>query len=586
MLKVRFLEKSKQLIVSKDEQKNYFELLDTQAIEIFLPSKYTYQIVDEDQVADICIVGIQHTDNSLLRANEYNIFLSVENFSVGRTHYKHWNKFGRDKNPLISTYIYNDIAHPIRSLLPAVYSRIKYFNSIYSSFESIRSTIPFEQKKFCLFTSRNGLNSNKQLIINQLSQLGHSFLKDKTINSDRGKIDFLDQYDDVLKDKSCYNSPELIQIYSQYKFIICFENSKTDGYITEKIFNVFLSGSIPIYDGAPNITDYIVPGSFIQYDDNIVKKVTMLANIKDLYSAVVNKNKTKELDHSISDMQFNYQLEKKTVKSKCFIGGCAKNCAKYIEKVFENIKQIETLFDEIHIIIAYDESKDNTLELLETQNQNFNNFDLIINTKPLTNIRTENISNARNLVLDKIKELYTPEWKYFIMIDCDDVCTFPMNLDVLKSNLTKSTWDALSFNREYYYDTWALSYDPYIFSCWNWPNGNQVVEQMTSTLQKKLSKLKSDELFPCYSAFNGFGVYRTSKFLNCVYDWKTPVNLISKEQLDKNIKAVGTNPFIRPNNDDCEHRSFHLQAITKNKANIMISPEYLFIGSNKQNLYE
>lgn len=283
MLKVRFSEKSKQLIVSKDEQKNYFELLDTQAIQIFLPDKYTYQIVDEDQAADICIVGIQHTDNSLLRANEYNIFLSVENFSVGRTHYKHWNKFSRDKNPLISTYIYNDIAHPINNIIPAVYSRVKYFNSVYSSFESIRSAISFEQKKFCLFTSRNGLNSNKQLIINQLYQLG--------------KIDFLDQYDDALKDKSCYNSPELIQIYSQYKFIICFENSKTDGYVTEKIFNVFLSGSIPIYDGAPNITDYIVPGSFIQYDNNIVKKVTMLANNKVLYSAIINKDKTKELNY-------------------------------------------------------------------------------------------------------------------------------------------------------------------------------------------------------------------------------------------------------------------------------------------------
>ena len=299
MLRVRFSEKSKQLIVSKDEQKNYFELLDTQAIEIFLPDKYNYEIVDEDQAADICIVGIQHTDNSLLRANEYNIFLSVENFSVGRTHYKHWNKFNRDKNPLISTYIYNDIAHPINNIIPVVYSRIKYFNSIYSSFESIRLAIPFEQKKFCLFTSRNGLNSNKQLIINQLSQLG--------------KIDFLDQYDDVLKDKSCYNSPELINIYSQYKFIICFENSKTDGYVTEKIFNVFLSGSIPIYDGAPNITDYIVPGSFIQYDNNIVKKVTMLANNKDLCSAVVNKDKTKELNYSAIDEEFNSQMKKKII---------------------------------------------------------------------------------------------------------------------------------------------------------------------------------------------------------------------------------------------------------------------------------
>jgi hypothetical protein len=93
MLRVRFSEKSKQLIVNKHFEKNYFELIDTQAIDIFLSNKYQYVIVDENEPADICIIGIQHNDNSLLRENEYNIFLSVENFSVGRTHYNHWNKF-------------------------------------------------------------------------------------------------------------------------------------------------------------------------------------------------------------------------------------------------------------------------------------------------------------------------------------------------------------------------------------------------------------------------------------------------------------------------------------------------------------
>jgi hypothetical protein len=290
MLRVRFSEKSKQLIVDKSTQANYYELLDTQAIEIFLPGNYQYQIVDEGDAADICIVGIQHTDNSLLRSNEHNIFLSVENFSVGRTHYKHWNKFGRSGNPLINSYIYNDISQPVDNIIPAVYCRVKYFNKIYPLFESIRSAITFEKKKFCLFTSRNGLNSNKQLVINQLAQLG--------------QIDFLDQYDEVLKSKSCYNSLELIQVYSQYKFIICFENSKTPGYVTEKIFNVFASGSIPIYDGAPNITDYIIPGSFIQYDANIVKKVAMLANNQVLYNAVVSKEKTKEL--TLNNLLINY----------------------------------------------------------------------------------------------------------------------------------------------------------------------------------------------------------------------------------------------------------------------------------------
>lgn len=295
MLKVRFSEKSKQLIVSKNELKNYFELIDSQALQIFLSDKYEYQIVDESDPADICIVGIQHTDNYLLRKNEFNIFLSVENFSVGRKHYEHWNKFNRQSNPLINAYIYNDIPHPDKNMIPVIYQRIKYFKLVYPLFDNIRNSIVFGQKKFCLFTSRNGLNLNKQLIINQLSSLG--------------PIDFLDRYDDTLKDKTCYNSKELIKIYSEYKFIICFENSKTDGYITEKIFNVFLSGSIPIYDGAPNITDYIVSGSFIKYDDNIVKKINMLINNEILYNAIVKKDKIKELDYSSIDLIFDKKLE-------------------------------------------------------------------------------------------------------------------------------------------------------------------------------------------------------------------------------------------------------------------------------------
>lgn len=97
MLRVRFSEPAKQLIVPDGQIKNYYELSDKQAISIFLPPDKTYTIVDESEPADICIVGIQHT--------EHNVFLSVENFSVGRTHYQHWNRFGRNGNPLIHTYI-------------------------------------------------------------------------------------------------------------------------------------------------------------------------------------------------------------------------------------------------------------------------------------------------------------------------------------------------------------------------------------------------------------------------------------------------------------------------------------------------
>ena len=52
--------------------------------------------------------------------------------------------------------------------------------------------------------------------------------------------------------------------YEKYKFSICYENvAGFNGYITEKIFDCFLSGCVPVYLGAPNITQHIPPNTFI-----------------------------------------------------------------------------------------------------------------------------------------------------------------------------------------------------------------------------------------------------------------------------------------------------------------------------------
>jgi hypothetical protein len=292
MLRVRFSEKSKQCIVTKNNVRNYFELIDKQCIDIFLPSHRDYIIVPENEPADICIVGIQHTDNNLLREKEFNIFLSLENFSIGRNHYQHFNKFGRFNNPMIQLYIYNDICIPRDNVIPVFYQRINYFNRIKNNYNDFN--IPFKNKKFCLFTSRNLLNHNKQSILTALQKLGH--------------IDTLDKYNHI-KNKSCYNSIELLKIYNQYKFIIAFENSNTQGYITEKIFNVFLAKSIPIYDGDPNITDVINLNSFLQYDDRIIQKVQMLMNNEKLYNSIIEKEKTKELDYTFINDNFDRLLK-------------------------------------------------------------------------------------------------------------------------------------------------------------------------------------------------------------------------------------------------------------------------------------
>jgi alpha(1,3/1,4) fucosyltransferase len=54
---------------------------------------------------------------------------------------------------------------------------------------------------------------------------------------------------------------------SGYTFAITYENMELDGWINEKIFDAFLAGTVPIFRGAPDVTDYIPPECFIDARD-------------------------------------------------------------------------------------------------------------------------------------------------------------------------------------------------------------------------------------------------------------------------------------------------------------------------------
>ena len=55
-----------------------------------------------------------------------------------------------------------------------------------------------------------------------------------------------------------------LEVLNEYKFSICYENALGyDGYISEKIFDCFFCGVIPIYLGANNINKYIPDNIYI-----------------------------------------------------------------------------------------------------------------------------------------------------------------------------------------------------------------------------------------------------------------------------------------------------------------------------------
>jgi len=78
-----------------------------------------------------------------------------------------------------------------------------------------------------------------------------------------------------LSYKGVLNKDKLVKM-SEYKFCICLENAISDGYITEKIFDCFLAGCVPIYLGPKNIDEYIPRNTYIDFSnfsnlDNLVK---------------------------------------------------------------------------------------------------------------------------------------------------------------------------------------------------------------------------------------------------------------------------------------------------------------------------
>lgn len=50
---------------------------------------------------------------------------------------------------------------------------------------------------------------------------------------------------------------------SGYRFAICFENMVMQGWVTEKIFDCLIAGTVPVYLGAPDIEEWVDPACFV-----------------------------------------------------------------------------------------------------------------------------------------------------------------------------------------------------------------------------------------------------------------------------------------------------------------------------------
>jgi hypothetical protein len=62
----------------------------------------------------------------------------------------------------------------------------------------------------------------------------------------------------------------------QYKFMVCFENTKQPFYLTEKLANAYAAGCVPVYWGAPESTSWLNPRAFLYLEDESLAGIARL----------------------------------------------------------------------------------------------------------------------------------------------------------------------------------------------------------------------------------------------------------------------------------------------------------------------
>lgn len=125
------------------------------------------------------------------------------------------------------------------------------------------------------------------------------------------KIDYIHAPGNFIKNdpslKECYNNNKR-EYLKEFKFNICAENTISDGYVTEKIFDAFTSGCIPIYAGDKKLEpDVINTKSLLFWEkdaDNecLLKEIETLHKNEKLYDAFI---KEKKLLDSTTDFLWN-----------------------------------------------------------------------------------------------------------------------------------------------------------------------------------------------------------------------------------------------------------------------------------------
>lgn len=143
-------------------------------------------------------------------------------------------------------------------------------------FEKRPGAKPFSEKKLLTNISGNKSSDSPKELYSERERLITFFEQHYS-----SQFDLYGAGWDINMHPSYRGRPEnKYEVYHNYRFALSLENTKNvRGYVTEKIFDCFVSDIVPIYQGADDILDYVPKECFIDY--------TRFASMQDLADFLV-----------------------------------------------------------------------------------------------------------------------------------------------------------------------------------------------------------------------------------------------------------------------------------------------------------
>jgi hypothetical protein len=300
------------------------------------------------------------------------------------------------------------------------------------------------------------------------------------------------------------------------------------------------------------------------------------------------------------------------------ICGVVKNAEAHLMNNIQLARQLGVKCDKYKIIIYENNSTDSTRKILSMY-ENRDDFEIITEDIDAETIkqnskiwaytavtgsdhpcRIEQISNARNKLIEEIKKDKYVVYNYVVMIDFDAKFFLPdgifNSLQLVKENRKRVIY-ANSYD---YYDYYALRSAHSEFNLFGPELMGDFFWQKINSMRLKINP-DSSELVSVYSAFNGIGVYDKKVFTSYKYDalltseckaaYKKIAAIhpeiydkfkpIIQSECSKFIGGEGTTDFFWKNNSGydkpvvCEHVTFNF-ALFNAGYEIVINPRMLY----------